>query len=329
MRGYGQPVALVAGGAGFLGSHLCESLFADGVRVICVDNLLTGRLENIEHLLGREGFAFMQADITEPLPQGLRPDFVYNLACPASPPHYQANPVHTMLTCVVGTRNLLELAAVSRARFLLASTSEVYGDPHVHPQSEIYRGNVSPIGPRACYDEGKRAAEALTFDYARAGRLAVRVARIFNTYGPRMRPDDGRLVSNLITQALYGTDITIYGDGLQTRSLCYVRDMVDGLRRFMACDDLAGPVNLGNPVETSVLDVANRIVELTRSRSRLVRRPLPIDDPRRRWPDVTLARRRLAWQPSTDLDDGLLETIAWFRSDPANRSAQAAGELIA
>jgi UDP-glucuronate decarboxylase len=308
---------LVAGGAGFLGSHLCDALLADGAQVFCLDNLQTGSLENLTHLRGNQQFAFIKGDVIDPLPVGKLPvrlDLIFNLACAASPDRYQADPEHTMLTSVLGTRNLLRLAESSGARFLLASTSEVYGDPEVHPQPETYWGNVNSTGPRACYDEGKRSAEALSFDFDRAGRAEVRVARIFNTYGPRMQADDGRVVSNLIVQALKGDDITIYGDGSQTRSFCYVDDMVEGLRRLMAYDgEQPGPVNLGNPVELTVGGLVQQVVALTGSASRVVNRPLPIDDPRRRRPDGQRARQLLGWSAQVPLEAGLVETVRWFR----------------
>ena len=320
-------VVLVAGGAGFIGSHLCDALVSEGARVICVDNFQTGRQQNLHHLRRDPRFELIAADIIDPLKPSLSSprfqiDAVFNLACAASPPHYQADPEHTMMTNVLGTRNLLGLAEKKRARFLLASTSEVYGDPDVHPQPESYCGNVNPVGPRACYDEGKRAAEALTFDYHRADRASVRVARIFNTYGPRMRPDDGRVVSNVITQALSGKDITVYGQGSQTRSFCYVQDLVDGLMRLMDHEgEASGPVNLGNPVELTVNELVARVVAMTGSRSRIVRRPLPIDDPRRRRPDITLARELLEWTPKVPLEKGLKATLAWFAGEDANATA--------
>ncbi len=337
MRNGRARLVLVAGGAGFIGSHLCDALLAQGARVLCVDNFQTGRPENIAHLEREPGFDVIDADIIEPLgaeqlPPRIQLDAIYNLACAASPPHYQADPEHTMLTNVVGTRNLLALAKAHKACFLLASTSEVYGDPDVHPQKESYCGNVNPTGPRACYDEGKRAAEALTFDYRRMARADVRVARIFNTYGPRMRPDDGRVVSNFITQALAGRDITVYGNGEQTRSFCYVEDLVDGLMRLMVHEgDEIGPVNLGNPTELTVNELVTRILALTGSPSRVVTRPLPIDDPRRRRPDITVATQVLGWRPRVSLEEGLKATIAWFAEDerrakpPASRRAQSAG----
>ncbi len=318
---------LVAGGAGFLGSHLCERLVGEGARVVCVDNFLTGREQNLEALRRDPRLEVIEADVIDPLPASLKVDAVYNLACAASPPLYQADPEHTLLTSVLGTRNLLRLAEASGARLMLASTSEVYGDPDVHPQTECYRGNVNPIGPRACYDEGKRAAETLAFDYARAGRAEVRVARIFNTYGPRMREDDGRVVSNVVTQALAGEDITVYGDGSQTRSFCYVDDLVAGLVRLMAFEgDLPSPVNLGNPDELTIADLVERVRAMTGSASRVVRRPMPVDDPRRRRPDIQLAAGLLDWRPTVPLQAGLEATVAWFRSQTTPPvSARAAG----
>jgi UDP-glucuronate decarboxylase len=304
---------LVAGGAGFIGSHLIDALLADGARVTCLDNLLTGRQANLDHLRRVPHFTFLEADLVDPLPRLPRFDRIFNLACAASPPHYQANPVHTMMTSVLGTNRLLERAREDGARFLQASTSEVYGDPDVHPQQESYWGNVNPTGPRACYDEGKRAAESLVFDFERGHGTDVRVARIFNTYGPRMRADDGRVVSNVICQALAGADITIYGDGRQTRSFCYVSDLVAGLMRLMARDTLpGGPVNLGNPSELTIADLVTRVVHLTGTTSRVVERPLPVDDPRRRKPDITRARDLLGWSPAVALGEGLEATIAWF-----------------
>jgi UDP-glucuronate decarboxylase len=313
--------ALVTGGAGFIGSHLIDALLAQGARVTCVDNLQTGRAENFAHLGRERRFEFIETDVIDRLPAKLRLGktrftHVYHLACAASPPHYQADPEHTMLTCVLGTRNLLRFAEEQGARFLLTSTSEVYGDPEIHPQPESYRGWVNCTGPRACYDEGKRAAETLTFDFARAGRVDVRVARIFNTYGPRMRPDDGRVVSNVICQALGGEDITVYGDGSQSRSFCYVSDLVDGLLRLMDSEPAPGaPVNLGNPVELTVSDLVRRVLALTGSRSEVVHRPLPIDDPRRRRPDIARAQAILGWEPKVDLQTGLEATAAWFTSE--------------
>src|SRR5918995_2336501 len=326
---------LVAGGAGFLGSHLCDALLSEGAHVTAVDRLLTGRKQNLRHLEREQRFDLIECYIIKPLPAQLRAkrmkvDEIFNLACAASPPHYQANPEHTMLTSVVGTHNLLTLAEASTARFFLASTSEIYGDPEVHPQTESYWGNVNPTGPRACYDEGKRAAETLTFDFARSERADVRVARIFNTYGPRMRADDGRVVSNVICQALAGEDITVYGDGSQTRSFCYVSDLVDGFLRLMAYQGpFPGAVNLGNPVELTVGDLAEKVLTMTGSSSRIVTRPLPVDDPRRRRPDISLAKKLLGWSPRTSLDVGLKATIAWFAEDQSddNKAARMGATL--
>jgi UDP-glucuronate decarboxylase len=308
-----QRGVIVAGAAGFIGSHLCDALIGRGFSVVGLDNFRTGRADNIAHLLANPNFRFMNADIIDPPPRSLRADIIFNLACAASPPHYQADPVHTMMTSVAGTRNLLALAADTGARFVLASTSEVYGDPLCHPQREDYCGNVNPIGPRACYDEGKRAAEALSFDYLRAGLVETCVARIFNTYGPRMRADDGRLISNVVTQALSGDDISIYGDGKQTRSFCYVDDLVEGLLALaLTGEQPASPVNLGNPAEITVAEVAELVIEMTGSRSKLARLPLPADDPRRRKPDIGLANQLLGWNPRTSLRQGLATTIDWF-----------------
>jgi UDP-glucuronate decarboxylase len=315
---------LVAGGAGFLGSHLCDALLSEGAHVTAIDSFLTGRKQNLRHLEREPRFDLIECDIIKPLPAQLRAkrmkvDEIFNLACAASPPHYQANPEHTMLTSVVGTHSLLTLAESTGARFFLASTSEIYGDPEVHPQKETYWGNVNPTGPRACYDEGKRAAETLTFDFVRSERVDVRVARIFNTYGPRMRADDGRVVSNVICQALAGDDITIYGDGSQTRSFCYVSDLVEGFLRLMAYQgEFPGAVNLGNPIELTVGDLAKRVLAMTGSSSPIVRRPLPVDDPRRRRPDITLAKQLLGWTPRMSLDAGLKATIAWFSDEREN-----------
>ncbi len=313
--------ALVAGGAGFVGSHLCDELLARGLDVICVDSLLTGRESNIGPLANHPRFSFVEHDITEPLAPAVKLDRVYNLACPASPPHYQADPVHTMMTSVVGTNNLLALAEQHGARFVQASTSEVYGDPEEHPQREDYWGHVNPTGPRACYDEGKRAAETLCFDLWRAERVDARVARIFNTYGPRMRADDGRIVSNLIVQALRGEPLTIYGTGEQTRSFCYVTDLVGGLIALMETDPNPGvPVNLGNPGEFTILELAQMVVAATGSSSQIVHRPLPVDDPQRRRPDVARARAVLNWAPRVPLSEGLQQTIDWFASEAASES---------
>jgi UDP-glucuronate decarboxylase len=302
---------LVTGGAGFLGSHLCERLLAQGNDVLCVDNYFTGRKANIAHLLSNPYFEAMRHDITHPL--FIEVDEIYNLACPASPIHYQFDPVQTTKTSVIGAINMLGLAKRLKCKIFQASTSEVYGDPTVHPQTEAYRGNVNPIGPRACYDEGKRCAETLFFDYYRQHNLRIRVARIFNTYGPRMHPNDGRVVSNFIVQALKGEPITIYGDGTQTRAFCFVDDLVEGFLRLMAADDaVTGPVNLGNPVETPVKELAQLVIDLTGSRSRLIHKPLPVDDPIQRCPDIALARQALGWQPRIALKPGLERTIAYF-----------------
>ena len=302
---------LVTGGAGFLGSHLCERLIADGHDVLCVDNYFTGRKDNVAHLLPLPQFEALRHDVTFPL--YVEVDEIYNLACPASPIHYQFDPVQTTKTSVIGAINALGLAKRTGARVLQASTSEVYGDPTVHPQPETYRGNVNPLGPRACYDEGKRCAETLFFDYHRQHRTAIKVVRIFNTYGPRMHPNDGRVVSNFIGQALRGEDITLYGGGDQTRAFCYVDDLVDGLVRMMGTDaGVTGPVNLGNPHEIPVRELAERVIRLTGSRSRLAHRPLPQDDPMQRCPDIGLARATLGWEPRIALDDGLARTIAYF-----------------
>jgi UDP-glucuronate decarboxylase len=302
---------LVTGGAGFLGSHLCEKLLAAGHDVLAVDNYFTGRRDNILHLLDIPRFEIMRHDIT--LPLYVEVDEIYNLACPASPVHYQFDPVQTTKVSVVGAINMLGLAKRTRAKVLQTSTSEVYGDPTEHPQTEDYRGNVSIIGPRACYDEGKRCAETLFFDYRRQHNTRIKVIRIFNTYGPRMHPNDGRVVSNFIVQALKGEDITIFGDGSQTRAFCYVDDLVDGLVRMMATtDDVTGPINLGNPVEAPMIELARRILDLTGSASKLVRRPLPVDDPVRRRPDITKARQVLGWEPTVPLDEGLMRTIRYF-----------------
>lgn len=304
---------LVTGGAGFLGSHLCDRLVSEGHDVICLDNFFTSQKSTVQHLLGRPNFELVRHDVTHPV--WLEVDEIYNLACPAAPGHYQYNPIKTMKTSVMGAINVLGMARRCRAKVLQASTSEVYGDPEVHPQPESYRGNVNPIGPRACYDEGKRAAETLFFDYHRQNRINIRVVRIFNTYGPRMHPFDGRVVSNFIRQALSGEDITIFGDGSQSRSFCYVDDLIEGMVRMMAApDDLTGPVNLGNPVEFTMKQLAEMVVELTSSRSRLVHKALPADDPTRRCPDIGLARSRLGWEPKVPLREGLSRTIAYFRS---------------
>jgi UDP-glucuronate decarboxylase len=302
---------LVTGGAGFLGSHLCERLLAEGNDVLCVDNYFTGRRENIAHLMAHPHFEAMRHDVTFPL--YVEVDQVYNLACPASPVHYQFDPVQTTKTSVIGAINMLGLAKRIGAKILQASTSEVYGDPTVHPQAEDYRGNVNPLGPRACYDEGKRCAETLFFDYYRQHRTQIKVVRIFNTYGPRMHPNDGRVVSNFIVQALRNEDITLYGDGSQTRAFCFVDDLIGGLIRLMATGpEVTGPINIGNPHEIPVHELAERVIALTGSKSAIVHRPLPQDDPLQRCPDIALARSTLGWEPTISLDVGLTKTIAYF-----------------
>ena len=310
---------LVTGGAGFLGSHLCDRLLAAGDDVLCVDNYFTGRKDNISHLLGNSRFEAMRHDVTFPL--YVEVDEIYNLACPASPIHYQFDPVQTTKTSVIGAINMLGLAKRVGAKILQSSTSEVYGDPTLHPQTEEYRGNVNPLGPRACYDEGKRCAETLFFDYHRQHRTRIKVARIFNTYGPRMHPNDGRVVSNFIVQALKGEDITLYGDGMQTRAFCYVEDLVDGLIRLMATgSDITGPINIGNPHEIPVRELAERVIVLVNSKSKIVHRPLPQDDPLQRCPDITVAKRDLGWEPKVPLEDGLRRTIAYFDELISQRS---------
>jgi UDP-glucuronate decarboxylase len=313
MRNYGTARrVMVTGGAGFLGSHLCERLLERGDDVLCVDNFYTGTKENVAHLLNHPRFELMRHDVTFPL--YVEVDEIYNLACPASPVHYQHDPVQTTKTSVHGAINMLGLAKRLKAKILQASTSEVYGDPQVHPQPEGYWGHVNPIGIRSCYDEGKRCAETLFFDYHRQHKLRIKVARIFNTYGPRMHPNDGRVVSNFIVQALKGEPITVYGEGAQTRSFCYVDDLVGGLIRLMdSPDDFTGPVNIGNPGEFTILQLAERVIALTGSSSQIVRRPLPSDDPMQRKPDLTKAREHLGWAPTTQLDAGLEKTIAYFR----------------
>jgi UDP-glucuronate decarboxylase len=302
---------LVTGGAGFLGSHLCERLLSHGDDVLCVDNYFTGRKDNIAHMLGNPHFEAMRHDICFPL--YVEVDEIYNLACPASPIHYQFDPVQTTKTSVLGAINMLGLAKRVHAKIFQSSTSEVYGDPTMHPQREEYRGNVNPIGPRACYDEGKRAAETLFFDYHRQHKLRIRVARIFNTFGPHMHPNDGRVVSNFIVQALKNENLTIYGNGEQTRAFCYVDDLIEGFVRLMAApDDVTGPINIGNPVETTVRELAEKIIAMTRSSSKIESRPLPVDDPVQRCPDITRARNLLDWEPRVPLDTGLERTIAYF-----------------
>jgi len=304
---------LVTGGAGFLGSHLCEKLLGLGHDIVCVDNFFTGSKENIAHLLDNPYFEILRHDITFPL--YVEVDEIYNLACPASPVHYQFDPVQTTKTSVVGAINMLGLAKRVKAKILQASTSEIYGDPEVHPQPESYKGAVSTIGPRACYDEGKRCAETLFFDYKRQHDVDIKVVRIFNTYGPNMHPNDGRVVSNFIVQALKGEDITIYGDGKQTRSFCYVDDLIEGMIRMMeSSDGFSGPVNLGNPEEFTMIELAKKIIELTNSKSKIVYNDLPIDDPMKRQPDIALAKEKLQWEPSISLEDGLKKTIEYFKN---------------
>ncbi|MBP2291178.1 UDP-glucuronic acid decarboxylase family protein [Azospirillum rugosum] len=311
MKTFASKRVLVTGGAGFLGSHLCERLLADGCEVLCVDNYFTGTRDNVVHLLSHPRFELMRHDVTFPL--YVEVDEIYNLACPASPVHYQHDPVQTTKTSVHGAINMLGLAKRLNARIFQASTSEVYGDPEVHPQPEDYRGNVNPIGPRACYDEGKRCAETLFFDYHRHCGLSIKVARIFNTYGPRMHPNDGRVVSNFIVQALEGKPITIYGDGSQTRSFCYVDDLIEGFVRLMNSPaDITGPINLGNPGEFTILELAEAVIRLTGSKSKIVHHPLPQDDPKQRQPDITRAKTLLDWKPTIPLEEGLRRTIAYF-----------------
>jgi UDP-glucuronate decarboxylase len=308
-----RKTILVTGGAGFLGSHLCDRLIADGHDVICVDNFFTGAKRNIEHLVSHPRFELMRHYVTFPL--YVEVDEIYNLACPASPIHYQHDPVQTTKTSVHGAINMLGLAKRLKCRIFQASTSEVYGDPAIHPQTEDYWGNVNPIGPRSCYDEGKRCAETLFFDYHRQHKLEIKVARIFNTYGPRMHPNDGRVVSNFIVQALKGEPITIYGEGGQTRSFCYVDDLIEGFLRLMNSPaDVTGPINLGNPVEFTIRQLAEKIIELTGSRSSFVKNPLPADDPKQRQPDIGIAKKVLEWQPSVQLEEGLKATIDYFKS---------------
>jgi len=304
---------LVTGGAGFIGSHLCEALLGEGHDVICLDNLFTGSKNNVQHLLANPHFVFLEHDIIDPIFMDRKIDQIYNLACPASPVHYQHNAIRTIKTNTIGMINILGLAKKHKARILQASTSEVYGDPNVHPQPETYKGNVNPIGPRACYDEGKRVAETLCFDYHRQHKLDIRVARIFNTYGPRMARDDGRVVSNFIVQALEGKDITIYGEGKQTRSFCYIADLVRGLILLMNAET-TGPINLGNPTEFTILELAQKVIEFTGSSSHIVHKPLPQDDPKQRKPDITLAQKNLKWEPTVELDEGLHKTIEYFES---------------
>ena len=318
---------LVTGGAGFLGSHLCEKLLKYGHDVICADNLFTGSKENILHLMDNPYFEFLRHDITFPL--FVEVDEIYNLACPASPVHYQYDPVQTTKTSVHGSINMLGLAKRTKAKILLASTSEVYGDPAVHPQTEDYFGNVNPVGPRSCYDEGKRCAETLFFDYYREHKLRIKVARIFNTYGPRMHPNDGRVVSNFIVQALQNEDITIYGDGSQTRSFCYVDNLIDGLIKLMDSeDDFTGPVNIGNPNEFTIKELADKIIEMTQSSSKLIYKSLPENDPVRRQPDITLANKILGWESTVELEEGLTQTINYFSNIPSSHDLDTKPERI-
>ena len=313
MINHSQKRVLVTGGAGFLGSHLCEKLLHQGCSVICVDNFYTGQKSNITHLMNDHNFELIRHDITFPL--YLELDEIYNLACPASPDHYQYDPVQTTKTSVHGSINMLGLAKRTGAKIFQASTSEVYGDPEVHPQVESYWGKVNPIGKRACYDEGKRCAETLFFDYHRQHALNIKVARIFNTYGPKMQPDDGRVVSNFIVQALKGNDITIYGDGSQTRSFCYVDDLVTGIMLFMGSDDtFTGPINIGNPMELTILGLAEKIINLTKSKAKILFKSLPEDDPKKRQPDISLATKKLGWEPRVKIDDGLSNTIQYFKT---------------
>ena len=304
-------VILVTGGAGFLGSHLCERLLNQGHEVLCLDNFFTGRRKNVAHLAENPNFELIRHDVVDPFK--FEVDRIYNLACPASPVHYQYNPIKTVKTSVMGAINCLGLAKRVGARILQASTSEVYGDPEVHPQPESYRGNVNPIGLRACYDEGKRCAETLFFDYHRENKVDIRVVRIFNTYGPRMLPDDGRVVSNFIVQALKGEDLTIYGDGSQTRSFCYMDDLLEAMIRTMEQDDIVGPINIGNPIEFTIRELAETVLEKVQSSSKLVESPLPSDDPTQRKPDISLAQKVLQWEPKIQLDQGLGKTIPYFK----------------
>jgi UDP-glucuronate decarboxylase len=322
-----EPHVMITGGAGFIGSHLCERLLREGCEVLCVDNFYTGSRHNIHYLLADPRFELMRHDVC--LPLYVEVDQIYNLACPASPIHYQFDPVQTTNTSVHGAINMLGLAKRVKAKILQASTSEVYGDPEVHPQCEEYWGNVNPIGPRSCYDEGKRCAETLFFDYHRQHGMRIKVARIFNTYGPRMHPSDGRVVSNFIVQALQNKDITVYGDGNQTRSFCYVDDLVDGLVRLMSSkDDIVGPLNIGNPSEFAIRQLAEAVIDLTGSRSKVVHRPLPLDDPKQRRPDIGRAQELLDWRPTIQLREGLIKTIAYFDGLFGKPSRRQTEELV-
>lgn len=312
MDNYHRKRILITGGAGFLGSHLSERLLKEGHEILCLDNFFTGKKSNIKHLMDDYNFELIRHDIEFPI--HLEVDEIYNLACPASPPHYQYNPIHTNKTSILGAINMLGLAKRQSAKIMQASTSEVYGDPKVHPQTEDYWGNVNPIGIRSCYDEGKRCAETLFFDYHRENQIEIKIARIFNTYGPNMHPGDGRVVSNFIMQALKGQDITIYGDGSQTRSFCYVDELIDGFIRLMATDNFTGPVNLGNPSEFTIKELAEKIIEMTNSKSRLSFNPLPQDDPKQRQPDISLAKKELDWEPVVKLEQGLKSTIRYFEN---------------
>ncbi len=313
MNNYHRKRILITGGAGFLGSHLCERLLKEGNEVLCLDNFFTGTKDNIIHLMDDHRFELIRHDVEFPI--HVEVDEIYNLACPASPIHYQHNPIHTTKTSVMGALNMLGLAKRQNARIMQASTSEVYGDPEIHPQPESYWGNVNPIGFRSCYDEGKRCAETLFFDYYREHKLNIKVARIFNTYGPRMHPSDGRVVSNFIIQALKNEDITIYGDGSQTRSFCYVDELIDGFVRLMASpDEFTGPVNLGNPIEFTIKELAEKVIDMTGSKSKISYQPLPHDDPKQRQPDITLAKKELNWKPVIKLEEGLINTIKYFET---------------
>lgn len=304
---------LITGGAGFLGSHLCDRLLGEGHEVICLDNLFTGRRKNIAHLLSNPKFEFLRHDVIDPFKAEV--DQIYNLACPASPPHYQYNAIKTIKTSVMGAINCLGLAKRVNARVFQASTSEIYGDPLVHPQPEEYWGNVNTIGVRSCYDEGKRCAETLFYDYHRQNNVDIRIVRIFNTYGPRMLADDGRVVSNFIVQSLRGDDITIYGDGTQTRSFCFYSDLIEGFSRLMNQDEVTGPINIGNPGEFTMLELAEKVIKLTGTKSKIIHKDLPSDDPKQRQPDITLAKKHLGWEPTVPLEEGLKETIAYFKAD--------------